>query len=69
MVKVRYLSGRVGMAGIRRIVVTVTAIPTVYIHCQSVAYHSKERNPGISRNAHRRWQQHTVVGSTARNKS
>ena len=47
MVKVQYLSGLAGTVAIRRTAVTVTAIPTVFIRCQSVACPSKERSLGI----------------------
>ena len=47
MVKVQYLSGQAGTAGIKRTAVTATAIPTVFIPCQSVACPSKERSLGI----------------------
>ena len=68
MVKDQYLSGQAGTVAIKRTAVTVTAIPTVFIRCQSVACPSKERSLGISRNAHQHLQQHTAAASTVRSK-
>ena len=69
MAKGQYLFGPRAMAVTQRIVVAVMVTQTVFTLCPSVAYHSMDENPGISRSVPQHWRQPTVAAPTMKNKS
>lgn len=68
MERVPYLCGHLEMGAIRGTVVTAMVTQTAFIHCLSVAYRSKDVNPGTLKSARQRLLLHTVAAPTLRNR-